>query len=767
MFTGNSTREPLLNPDDNGEEEIDLVGAERRVSVIVRRNPHSGGGVVRETFDEAPLPALTADGACRAFRRYFAVSPQDIPIAQWLPAYSLSLLGWDALGGVSVTVLLIPQSMAYAALAGLPAIYGLYSGGLPLVAYALLSSSSQLAVGPVGPPSILLNQLVSQLEYSSDEERYRLTIALGMVCGLVLALGGILRLGFVANLLSKPVTSGFVTAAAFIITASQLGSLLGLDSPSSNSFFVTVYNVFAYIGTANWRTVVVGLPSLVVLASFKHWHKLYLWPCSQNKSPPPRWIPIQLVIVVAGILISYFARLDEQGVEVVGTVPEGFPAPSFPIQSGSEFFTLLPPAILLAVVGYVGTISLGVAFGKKVGETISANMEMGAQGFASIVGGFFASIPPSGSFTRTALNSEMGSKTPMAGAITGVLMIIVLVAVAKLFEPLPITILAAMVIASCQSLLMIDDAKAAWKTRAGDFFEFWATFVLTLVLGVGNGIVAAIGLSIVLLLLRALRPKVHQLGQLPGTDYFVDLSRYKAAEVDPHTLVLRIDGELNFGNIKSVAKRLYNVARAVEIRRHHTAEQDDVPLQHRHSTVSSRHVSSATSRRELSLADVRGDLEADGGEGPSLPLVADEIREREDSEDSGEEAEAEEGGTLLNSLRLGTGGTPPHDRHPLDPAISASLPRAPAKGTWWSDPLDLQVVVLDFSRVTSVDVTTCEELLEVHRAFRKIEVPVRLAGVTGSVRDTIRRYQTYQGDEATEAWRTRFLSVDAAIRGEL
>ena len=377
------------------------------------------------------------------------------PPKDWVPKITAKRFMKDLMAGLTVAVMLIPQSLAYAALAGLPPLYGMYASTVPLFVYALFASSTKLSVGPVATTAILINSSVSAIVSGDDEEEFtRVAVALGFVSGIVQICLGFLRGGVLANLLSWPVMDGFVTAAGFIILSTQLSGLLGLTMTRDNFFPTQVYRLFASLDTIHALTSVLGIVSLVVLLGSKLVKKL------------PKWVPVQLIVVVIALVLSSLLKFDEKGVKVVGEIPTGMPSPSFPVNSVAEFASLIPSAIVLSFVSYVGSVSLGLAFAAEAGEELDADQELVALGAGCLVGGIFSAHTISGSFTRTAINNELGSTSPMSCAVTGMTMLIVLLFAAGLFEQLPSTVLAAMICASVKSLLKFDTAKKMYRVRA-------------------------------------------------------------------------------------------------------------------------------------------------------------------------------------------------------------------------------------------------------------------------------------------------------------
>lgn len=508
------------------------------------------------------------------------VSLGALPIFQWLPKYSLGFLRADLIAGISVGVLLIPQSMAYSLLAGLPPIYGLYSASIPLLVYALLASSTKVSPGPVAPTSILINGIIMSIASSSDDtaQLVRLATGVAFATGVIQITLGLFRFGFIAQLLSWPVMSGYLAGAAITIVVSQLRDFFGMTYPPGTAdrlFFERVGNVFTHLDTITWETTVIGVACLIALVGFKYLPACGLWPrcavrCCGDK--PPKWIPLQLIVVVICLLVALAMGLTPTGylsgsqrVAVVGPIPASLPAPALPFDSFAEFMQVLPQSFVLAVIAYVGTISLALSFARQDSEEVSGNMELFASGTACLVGSFFGSFTVAGSFTRTAVNAEVGAKTPMAVFFTGCLMLLTLLFISSIFETLPKAALAAMVVASTQSLIKPMEMVMFWRQKRVDGVQAITTFIFTLWLGIDWGIIAAVILAVALLVLRSFKPRITELGNLPSTSVFVDRARYPEAQLVPGVIVYRIDGELHFGNVKAVSTLLTKtLAAAVE-----------------------------------------------------------------------------------------------------------------------------------------------------------------------------------------------------------
>ncbi|RYY35599.1 sulfate permease, partial [archaeon] len=505
-------------------------------------------------FQEVSVPppsylALAGSGV----RSLFSVSWRDVSILQWAPKYNRHKLVGDLVAAVNVVVLLLPQSLAYAVLAGVDPIYGLYSSIFPLLMFALLTTSSQVAIGPNAPTSIMTVSMIQGITTAlpRSPEFTALQFTLSFVTGLILIILGVFRVGIVASLLSWPVMAGFSSGAAFIIGISQVPDLLQFKTPRENNFFTRLYQVFNHIGETQWKTALIGIPILLILLFGKD--------VRIRGYSIPKKVPLPLVFVIITIIISASVKLSSYGVAVVGNIPSSLPAPINPIVSVDAVTQLIPSAIMLGLINYVQTITIAVMFGKKVGEHVAPNKELVALGAAGLFGSFFSSHAICGSFTRSAVQNANGAKTPMATAFTGLLLIIAIFSLTHVFKYLPTTVLAAIVISSTRPLIAIEEAKVMWRTKATDFMQIVVTFVAVLAADIQNGLLIGVGFSLLMLLFRTFKPRVVNLGRLADTDVFVSLARYIDANEVPGVKVLRLDGEMHFGNVASITNRLYAI----------------------------------------------------------------------------------------------------------------------------------------------------------------------------------------------------------------
>ena len=456
-----------------------------------------------------------------------------LPLLQWLPDYTTEALRGDATAGLTVGVMLIPQGMAYAVIAGVPPIYGLYAGLVPLLVYPLIGSSRHLALRPVSIDMLIIAAGVGAIAQAGTERYVALAILLTAMVGLLQMVMGAMKLGFVANLLSRPVIAGLTTAASFIIAISQIGSLLGVELGRSQYIHVLLIEAVQNAGNTHLLTLGIGTASIVLLMGL------------------PRWlpkVPEALIVVVAGTLAGWGFGLREKGVSVVGSIPQGLPAPELWTLSFSDLNTLLPAAITLALVQFMKDISLDRIFAARHGYTIDANRELIGVGAGNFFGSLFQSIPASGSFSRSAVNEQSGAQTALANVFAAGVIALTLLFLTPLFYHLPTPVLAAIIIVSGFGLFDLRELRSLFKARRRDGYIALFTAGCTLFIGIQEGILLGIGTSVVAMLYRISRPNVAELGHVPGTRLFRDLDRFEQAARLRDIMVLRVDAAFSFAN---------------------------------------------------------------------------------------------------------------------------------------------------------------------------------------------------------------------------
>ena len=465
-----------------------------------------------------------------------------IPILEWGPKYSGKSLKGDLAAGLTVGVMLIPQGMAYAMIAGLPPIYGLYAATLPLIIYAIFGTSRQLAVGPVAMVSLLTATGVGALAQTGTEQFIALAIVLALMVGLIQFLMGAFKLGFLVNFLSHPVISGFTSAAAIIIGLSQLKHLLGVQIPRSHHVHEILISAFQKIGDVNIYTLVIGLLGMGIIVGAKKIHKA---------------IPSQLVAVIFGILVVWLGGMTSFGVKIVSDIPGGLPSFKFNGFQMDQVQSLLPIALTIAFVGFMESIAVAKAIqAKRKNYKVDANQELVALGLSNIVGSFFQSYPVTGGFSRTAVNDQAGANTGLASIISAVLVILTLLFLTPLFYFLPNAILAAVILVAVAGLVDYKEAIRLWKVDRMDFAGLIVTFITTLTMGIELGIGMGVVLSLILLIYRTAYPHHAELGRVPGTSAYRNKNRFKDVIVRDDLLIMRFDAQLYFANIDHFQKAL-------------------------------------------------------------------------------------------------------------------------------------------------------------------------------------------------------------------
>jgi len=464
-----------------------------------------------------------------------------LPFLQWVKTYNSDDFKGDLSAGLTVGVMLIPQGMAYSMLAGLPPIYGLYASTLPLIVYALLGTSRQLAVGPVAMVALLISAGISPLAAVGSAEYVKLAILLALMVGLFQFLMGVFRLGFIVNFLSHPVISGFTSAAALIIGLSQLKHLMGINLERSNHIHKILWQAVERIDELHVPTLILGVSAIVLILVIKRWNKR---------------IPGPLIVVILGILAVYFLKLDAGGMKILKEVPSGFPQPSLPWADWSTFNSLIPTVLAISLVGFMESIAVAKAIqARHRNYEVVSNQELIGLGAANILGSFFSSFPVTGGFSRTAVNDQAGARTGLASIISAVLIILTLLFLTPLFYYLPKAILASIIMVAVFGLIDTAEAVHLWKHDKKDFAMLFVTFIATLSLGIEEGILIGVVLSLAIVVYNAAYPHVAKLGQISGTDVFRNTSRFPDALDHPDVLIIRLDSPLFFANINYLKER--------------------------------------------------------------------------------------------------------------------------------------------------------------------------------------------------------------------
>jgi len=457
-----------------------------------------------------------------------------IPALEWLRNYQREDLKGDLTAGLIVAIMLVPQSMAYAMLAGLPPVVGLYASTLPLIVYVLFGSSRQLAVGPVAMMSLLVFAGVSPLAPPGSEKYVSLVLLLSLMVGVIQFCLGLFRAGFIVNFLSHAVISGFTSAAAILILLSQLHHLFGIPSSGGHSAMTVLKGVIQGMGGVHPATLGIGLASIVILVIFK------------RKRPN---FPAPIVVVAASTLVVYFFGLDQSGVKIVGHVPKGLPSFSASEWSLGSLEVLFPAALTILFIGFMESISIAGWVAAREKYKIDSNRELVGLGLANVTASFFSAYPVTGGFSRTAVNYQAGAKTGLASLITAAIILLTLLFFTSFFYHLPHAVLAAIVAVAVAGLIDVKGARHLLDLRKMDGWTTILTFVATLVLGSEKGIMAGVAFSLFVFIWRSSHPHTAELGYLEGEDVFRNVRRFPEAKLYPEALILRVDASLYFANM--------------------------------------------------------------------------------------------------------------------------------------------------------------------------------------------------------------------------
>ena len=457
------------------------------------------------------------------------------PIISWLSTYKRAWLSKDIAAGLTVGVMLVPQGMAYAMIAGLPPVYGLYAAMIPQIIYAIFGTSRQLAVGPVAMDSLLVAAAVTMIAEVGTDHYITLAILLAFMMGSVQLVLGLFRMGFLVNFLSKPVISGFTSAAALIIGLNQLKHLLGVDISRSNYIHNILYEAIQQWSSINMIALGIGIGGILVLKNIKKLHKA---------------IPGALVAVVLGILLVQFLHLEESGVKIVGVVPEGLPGFIIPDLGSEHFKELIPAAMTLALIAFMEAVSVAKAIQAKHKNEyeINANQELIGLGLGNVVGSFFGSFPTTGGFSRSAINDQAGAQTNLAAIISAALVALTLLFLTPLFYYLPQAVLASIIMVAVFGLIDIKYPKFLWHTRKEDFLMLLLAFLITLTVGIKEGILITVLISLVAMIYRSTKPHYAVMGKFSDSKIYRNIERFDNLIIREDILVIRYDSDLYFAN---------------------------------------------------------------------------------------------------------------------------------------------------------------------------------------------------------------------------
>lgn len=481
-----------------------------------------------------------------------------LPILDWGRHYKGETFVNDGIAAIIVTIMLIPQSLAYALLAGLPPQVGLYASILPLVAYAVFGTSRAMAVGPVAVISLMTAVAAGKIAAQGSPEYTAVALLLALISGMMLLVMGLFRLGFIANFLSHPVISGFITASGVLIAVSQIKHILGVKASGENLIEV-VHALILNLGQTNYPTVIIGVISTVFLFWVRGNLKTFLmkFGVSERLSAIATKIGPVVAVVVAIIAVASLG-LAQQGVKIVGDIPKGLPALSVPEFDLGLWRSLLASSLIIAVIGFVESISVAQTLAAKRRQRIDPDQELVGLGAANIAGAFSGGYPVTGGFARSAVNFDAGAETPAAGAMTAAGIALATLFLTPLLYFLPIATLAATIIVAVLSLVNIADIRQAWTYSKADFAAMMTTIILTMTVGVEAGVLSGVVLSISLFLYRSSRPHFAVVGQVRDTEQFRNITRHDVV-TNPLVLTLRIDESLYFANARYMEDAVYDL----------------------------------------------------------------------------------------------------------------------------------------------------------------------------------------------------------------
>ncbi|KAI7748550.1 hypothetical protein M8C21_008480 [Ambrosia artemisiifolia] len=527
----------------------------RPVKIIPLQHPYDSA--------DAPLTSSSSSSSTTSFTRWRTKVKEMktvdwidffLPCSRWIRSYNWrENLQPDVIAGVTVGVMLVPQSMSYAKLAGLQPIYGLYTGLVPVFVYSIFGSSRQLAVGPVALVSLLVSNVLGNFD-SSSELYTELAILLSLMVGILECTMGLLRLGWIIRFISHSVISGFTTASAFVIALSQAKYFLGYDVDRSSQIIPLVNSIISGADQFSWPPFMMGSFILAIILVMKHLGKTRKNLRFLRAGGP-------LTAVVLGT--AFVKIFHPSSITLVGDIPQGLPPFSIP-KDFSYVKSLIPTAFLITGVAILESVGIAKALAAKNGYELDSNQELFGLGVANICGSMFSSYPSTGSFSRSAVNHESGAKTGLSGIIMGIIMACALQFLTPLFEFIPQCALAAIVISAVIGLVDYDEAKFLWRVDKKDFFLWAVTFATTLFLGIEIGVLVGVGFSLAFVIHESANPHIAVLGRLPGTTVYRNIQQYPEAYTYNGIVIVRVDSPIYFANTSYIKDRLREYEIAVD-----------------------------------------------------------------------------------------------------------------------------------------------------------------------------------------------------------
>lgn len=469
------------------------------------------------------------------------------PILDWLSNYKKDWLKGDLNAGLTVGIMLIPQGIAYAMIAGLPPIYGLYTAMIPQIVYAIFGTSRQLAVGPVAMDSLIVAAGVATLANVGTDHFIEFAILLAFMMGALQIIFGLFRLGFLVNFLSKPVISGFTSAASLIIGLNQLKHLLGINIGRNNKIQNLVIEAGSHLTETHIITFAIGFGAIIIIVLFKKYLKK---------------VPAALVVVILSILVVKLFNLDQYGVKIVGEIPQGLPEFKLPNFDVEIMKKLLPISFTLSFIAFLESISVAKAVEIKHNNyKVVPNKELIALGMGNLVGSFFQTYPSAGGFSRTAVNDQDGANTPLAAIISAVVVALTLLFLTPVFYYLPKAVLAAIIMVAVFGLLDFNVPKQLLKYSKRDLVILNITLLVTATIGIKEGIFVGVLLSLGMLIYKSAKPHIAILGRVPNTHFYRNRKRFKNVIIDERILIVRFDAQLHFANTTFFKDKLQEFAK--------------------------------------------------------------------------------------------------------------------------------------------------------------------------------------------------------------
>jgi sulfate permease, SulP family len=457
-----------------------------------------------------------------------------------LPHDRRSSLGGDLVAGVTVAALIVPQSMAYVKLAGLPPVVGLYASAVPALAYAAVGRSPQMSIGPLTSISLITAVTLEQLADPGTARYIGLAATMALVVGAVYLALGLGRLGFVVRFVSEPVLWGFLSAVAVLLVVTQLGPLFGFTVPSRERTYEDLWEWLQRLDETSVATLALGAAAVAAMYVGRRWRRF----------------PSILAVVAVASMAAWIFDLADHGIALVGSVPSGLAGPDVPPLGLDELGHMVPAALAIVLIGFLESITVARDYADRDGYEVEPNRELVAYGLTNAIAGFFQGLPVTSAISRSAVADESGVRTNLGGVIAAAVVVVSLLALSGAFQYIPDAVLAAVVIMAVIGLVKIGEARQLWTVKRSDFWMMAVSFTATLTLGLEVGVLLGAALSLVLVVWRAAHPPVTRLGRQPGTDFFVPLGRAGKVEVEPGVLIVRVDGPIVFVNAEPIERHL-------------------------------------------------------------------------------------------------------------------------------------------------------------------------------------------------------------------